>query len=282
MCIIQRSDWKRRTRTAFTLIELLVVIAIIAILAAILFPVFARARENARRSSCLSNMKQIGLGLMQYTQDNDEHYPPPSVCDGSTTPCGSIGKDTDTSKPSGIFSVNIQGSDTDHYRTWMDAIFPYVKSTQIFVCPSSQFGATVPNYGYSDAFGSYRSDPSHWGGGGAYFVPISMAVVTRPSEVLIIAEYSSTSSLRMGPQDMRARAAQVVGSGADPTNTMVKPHLDGGNAVYADGHAKWRSSATIVANIGSDTVTASCNISSPGTLPNNSQYCSRVWNPYLN
>ncbi|RYG63911.1 DUF1559 domain-containing protein, partial [bacterium] len=62
---------------AFTLIELLVVIAIIAILAAILFPVFGRARENARRSSCLSNMKQIGLGMMQYTQDYDEKFPAP-------------------------------------------------------------------------------------------------------------------------------------------------------------------------------------------------------------
>ena len=63
-------------KRAFTLIELLVVIAIIAILAAILFPVFARARENARRASCLSNLKQIGLGVMQYNQDYDGHYPP--------------------------------------------------------------------------------------------------------------------------------------------------------------------------------------------------------------
>ncbi len=66
---------KNSKRFAFTLIELLVVIAIIAILAAILFPVFARARENARRSSCQSNLKQIGLGVMQYIQDYDEKYP---------------------------------------------------------------------------------------------------------------------------------------------------------------------------------------------------------------
>jgi prepilin-type processing-associated H-X9-DG protein len=220
----------------------------------------------------MSNMKQIGLGLMQYTQDNDERYPPPSVCDGSTTPCGSIGLDTDPSKPSGTFAVNIQSTDTNYYRTWMDAIFPYVKSTQIFVCPSSQVGKNVTNYGYSDAFGSYRSDPSHWGGGGAYFVPISMAVVTRPSEVLIVAEYNSTSSIRMDPRDHRAQAAS-------PSSVMVTPHLDGGNAVYADGHAKWRSRGTIVANIGTDT--ASCNLSSPGTPPTNSQYCSRAWNPYM-
>jgi len=268
----------QKTNAAFTLIELLVVIAIIAILAAILFPVFARARENARRTSCLSNMKQIGLGLMQYTQDNDERYPPPSQCDGGTPACAGDALDTDPSKPSGVFVVNTAAG-TDHYRTWMDSIFPYVKSTQIFVCPSSQFAKNSTNYGYSMAFGSYRSYPSYFGGGGAYFVPISMAVVTRPSEVLVIAEYSSTSSHLMGPQDMRARAAQLVGSGADPTNTMVTPHLEGGNAVYADGHAKWRSRGTIVANIG--TSTSSCNLSSPGTPPSNSQYCSRAWNPYM-
>ena len=65
----------QKHRRGFTLIELLVVIAIISLLAAILFPVFSRARENARRSSCLSNLKQIGLGMMQYTQDYDERYP---------------------------------------------------------------------------------------------------------------------------------------------------------------------------------------------------------------
>jgi len=65
----------RNNKSAFTLIELLVVIAIISILAAILFPVFGRARENARRASCMSNLKQIGLAIMQYTQDYDEKYP---------------------------------------------------------------------------------------------------------------------------------------------------------------------------------------------------------------
>lgn len=94
----------RCSRRAFTLIELLVVIAIISILAAILFPVFGRARENARRSSCQSNLKQIGLGLEQYKQDYDGYTP------GSTF----------------------------YQRSWPSMIFAYVKSEQIFACPSGE------------------------------------------------------------------------------------------------------------------------------------------------
>src|SRR5438093_7190091 len=113
---------QRAKQQGFTLIELLVVIAIIAILAAILFPVFARARENARRSSCLSNLKQIGLGIMQYTQDYDEQFP--KAWRGS----GNGGSDaTDKSK-------------------WMDMIFPYVKSEQIFNCPSMTFTSPYGPY----------------------------------------------------------------------------------------------------------------------------------------
>ena len=92
---------------AFTLIELLVVIAIIAILAAILFPVFARARENARRASCQSNLKQIGLGVLQYTQDYDEKMVPAQV--------------------------TVNGNNI----TWRGMIYPYVKSVQLFKCPSN-------------------------------------------------------------------------------------------------------------------------------------------------
>jgi len=95
-----------RARKAFTLIELLVVIAIIALLAAILFPVFARARENGRRASCQSNMKQLGLGFIQYTQDYDERYP-----------CG-------------LESVHGIGGG------WGGQIFPYIKSEAIYKCPS--------------------------------------------------------------------------------------------------------------------------------------------------
>lgn len=99
----------------FTLIELLVVIAIIAILAAILFPVFGRARENARRSSCQSNLKQIGLGILQYTQDFDEKYPGCFI--------------NEPGLPAG-------GNTCDNRVSYAQMIYPYVKSSQIFVCPS--------------------------------------------------------------------------------------------------------------------------------------------------
>src|SRR5688572_5225460 len=115
--VATRSRARRLTRSVagFTLIELLVVIAIIAILAAILFPVFGRARENARRSSCQSNLKQIGLGLYQYLQDNDEIFP--IYYSGTTNGASNPNPATATYK-------------------WMDSIYPYVKSEQLFTCPS--------------------------------------------------------------------------------------------------------------------------------------------------
>jgi prepilin-type N-terminal cleavage/methylation domain-containing protein/prepilin-type processing-associated H-X9-DG protein len=102
-----------RNSKGFTLIELLVVIAIIAILAAILFPVFARARENARRASCQSNLKQIGLGIIQYAQDFDGYMPPSQL-----------------------------GADPALY-SWPTLMFPYIKSAQVFVCPSGEVSPTA-------------------------------------------------------------------------------------------------------------------------------------------
>lgn len=111
------------TRRAFTLVELLVVIAIIGILAAILFPVFARARENARRASCQSNLRQIGLGLLQYSQDYDEFLIADWHGNNSTTGPG-------PTQPPSAAPPNVS------YK-WQDAAFPYVKSEQVFNCPSA-------------------------------------------------------------------------------------------------------------------------------------------------
>lgn len=126
---------EKKNHQAFTLIELLVVIAIISILAAILFPVFARARENARRTSCLSNLKQVALGVRMYGQDYDERMP---------------AERRDAMSDADISQSNPYG--------WADALQPYLKSTQIFQCPSETnsdgsdlaYGTFIKGGGYSD------------------------------------------------------------------------------------------------------------------------------------
>ena len=143
----------RRGLSGFTLIELLVVIAIIAILAAILFPVFAKAREKARQASCMSNLKQIGLAMMQYQQDSDEYFP--------------IARHWGNSA-SGVQEWN-----------WGQQIYPYVKSVQMFKCPSdpgnttlgdsSTYGAASPalpgSYRYNFELGVIHEDGgTNWGG----------------------------------------------------------------------------------------------------------------------
>ena len=120
-----------KTRRGFTLIELLVVIAIIVLLAAILFPVFARARENARKTNCASNVKQIGLAILQYAQDNDEILPP----------------------------VAYEDDAGDDYQ-WPQLIAPYLKGPQILKCPSDARSKII-SYGLNEAaFVDWEDDSS--------------------------------------------------------------------------------------------------------------------------
>lgn len=196
-----------RERRGFTLIELLVVIAIISILAAILFPVFARARENARRASCQSNLKQIALGIAQYTQDYDEKYPllqDPSV--GSGIP-------------------------------YVTAIDPYMKSNQIFICPSAPQTTlydsgndgvvadgtwqTRTSDGYkASARGNYGINANLTGATG-----ISLATVNQPAITALVFDCSWLDA---------------AGATANGDNVMeAARHLDGSNVSYADGHVKF-------------------------------------------
>ncbi len=190
----------------FTLIELLVVIAIIAILAAILFPVFARARENARRASCMSNEKQMALAVIQYTQDYDEKLLP---------------------------SWNARTSSAD---LWMNIIQPYVKSTQIFFCPSASNlnpsgTLTTSNvaYGWNYNYLTVQStctvyppgDPSYtrYGCGG-----ISIAAIPNVAETVMLTD-SSQNTLHY-----------VIGYSSYQPSPI---HMDGANVAFADGHVKW-------------------------------------------
>ena len=208
-------------RRAFTLIEILVVIAIIGILAAILFPVFARARENARRASCQSNLKQIGLGIMQYSQDYDDKFPMSRVGNPAV------------GKPYG----------------WADAFQPYVKSTQLLQCPSNSdplpdYTIAIPgrqayytDYVYNSALGGISVGTAQSVGSG-----ISLAALENSSLTVALLEGKYNSSLPTGNASARS-ATRGGGSYTDPVLNVnefaANRHLDGSNLLFTDGHVKW-------------------------------------------
>ncbi len=226
-------------RKGFTLIELLVVIAIIAILAAILFPVFARARENARKTNCLSNLKQIGLGCMQYVQDYDEKYPPGLIGSG-TTAQGPVSQNTNF---------------TTYWLT-ADIINAYVKNVKLFYCPSSP--GTVM---YANHYGFNQNLCQNFAAAGA--VSIAMAQLTVPAEIIMCLDAgpymgnegslnSPQGSFWYYPGTCCGRAPQGVGStaltGFSQTDYVNGRHFDGLNIAFADGHAKWVNGRTLYNN----------------------------------
>jgi len=215
---------------AFTLIELLVVIAIIAILASILFPVFALARARARQTSCLSNEKQIGLGLLMYVQDYDETFPPNRLPD-TYNPGGPEGK------------------------TWRAAVQPYIKNTQLFFCPDDVF-----NVGWSEGFvddqfyhtsgdnqGSNRHHVSYAYNGYMFNrgIDTPLAKITAPANTMMVLE-TRMEYPDLGLWNFPWDLSGVFGlKGAGAFNS----HNGRINFAFADGHSKaMKLAATISPN----------------------------------
>jgi prepilin-type N-terminal cleavage/methylation domain-containing protein/prepilin-type processing-associated H-X9-DG protein len=219
----------RSARQGFTLIELLVVIAIIAILAAILFPVFAQAREKARMSACLSNVKQLGLGLQMYAQDYDETLP------------------NHATDAANFLAANAP-------QNWARAMSPYVKNTQIYSCPSAPLEPRLKSS--PPPLNSYQ--------GNAVLLSVqgtALARVPNPADIIFCQEsffnwniiWNRPYQSRVSPPgfqywhlvDCRAQFAgppTIMDGCVEQYNSR---HFDGGNLVFADGHAKFRKLRTI-------------------------------------
>ncbi len=265
---------KSRFRSGFTLIELLVVIAIIAILAAILFPVFAQAREKARQTACLSNLKQIGLAMQTYTIDYDSKWP---RADGCIAPAPSV------TNPGTVGCSGPYGQRINHYK-WQAWLMPYTKNVQVFFCPSRDAEAKKAdswtksgeienayslnvsltgniNYkGSGDPSAGIDFDNQSFLGNGSTFATPS------PSETFIVMEGPGTVAwdIFANSADKNDLAAVVYPYAIReswentiypydktftqrlPADRTIVPHSEGFVFAYCDGHAKWMNAKTFL------------------------------------
>ncbi len=215
----------RKTKiAAFTLIELLVVIAIIAILAAILFPVFAQARESARKTTCLSNLKQLGIGMTMYSSDNDDQAVP--------------------------WNLRVNNKNLyDQFKVslcWDRLIQPYVKNNQVFACPSDSGSTRTVLPGYGLVIRSYTYPGSIGGGWCPWTAPRALPSVTQPSQTVMLIERDNCG---LAPGKGEWEWCSVN----DSEGEMAWRHMLQSNVLYVDGHAKnvrWVQDASKKANNG--------------------------------
>jgi prepilin-type N-terminal cleavage/methylation domain-containing protein/prepilin-type processing-associated H-X9-DG protein len=225
-----------RKRHGFTLIELLVVIAIIAILAAILFPVFAKARSKARQAACNSNVKQLALAFMQYTSDYDGKYP--SVYD-------------DNDKGNGGYPYDRV--------IWADKIFPYVKNREVFACPGgpnevdlTPLAGCWPNNLQGTRYQMNMCHDWAWPEDTVTpYYPIKDSFIRYPASINLIIEGSNCwwnhwlthngwNAVTMTSDGLAL--VGVLGEVAYPR------HNEGMNIAYCDGHVKWMKTQQMVSN----------------------------------
>jgi prepilin-type N-terminal cleavage/methylation domain-containing protein/prepilin-type processing-associated H-X9-DG protein len=232
---------KSRTfqRRGFTLIELLVVIAIIAILAAILFPVFARAREQARKASCQSNLKQIGLAIAMYVQDYDETYPMAYMGYAAPNP-------------------DWFGNNNSYSQYWYMIFQPYVKNKQLFVCPTAGQIQGSGGYGWNICGTKYTGSSDGKGNGFGYNAAsvqtetptgdfVKLSEVQESSNTVIVADPPSNGYSNNGnyfyPSSSAGRNYLPVLHGGQvgpfTGGGTVSSYEGGGNYLFADGHVKY-------------------------------------------
>ena len=228
-------------KKGFTLIELLVVIAIIAILAAILFPVFAQAREKARQSSCLSNLKNIGTAIMLYTDDNHETYPIARVDGGDGVPANLI--------------------PAYGYGYWPNIIYPYTKDWKIYYCPSywTTYNKDSENPALDAISGGYMANSGVLGdfSTGVASQAKKLSRIKSPSNVVVVQDGWWYIGTGPGLTNCRSDWGYLPGAGAAGAtpnanvtgDTLVDfnsgRHNEGCNLCYADGHAGYEKSADL-------------------------------------
>jgi len=248
-------------RRGFTLIELLVVIAIIAILAAILFPVFAQAREKARQASCASNLKQIGTALMMYVQDYDESYPnaviEPRPDGGGTADAAFCAK---VANPGARERCSINELYGTGWTGWVaNVLLPYEKNSGIYRCPSRSStwgannwrevdGAMSYSYNYRSLGGAWGNAPGTSTGGQT---TVTLATLPEPSTLISMTDSANSwwdcgyvSGCGIWARDLcwySQKTGRTIQSGmtcVPGDATLTSPHNDKMEVLFADGHVK--------------------------------------------
>ncbi|MCC6485216.1 MAG: prepilin-type N-terminal cleavage/methylation domain-containing protein [Armatimonadetes bacterium] len=214
-----RQSQKEPAESGFTLVELLVVIAIIAVLAAILFPAFARARENARSASCLSNCRQIGMALSMYSGDNDQRYP---------------------------FAHMMMAGAMHSDRTWLDDVARYGSAGLLHRCPSdgsALWDAADPMSRRRTTYGinGYLTPnhPPYWGMKSSAIQDPTHCIVAAELTLNIARDHFMPMFWGMPPKvpNMMIQASQWDSGRAEPKTVAIRMHKTGANYVFADGHA---------------------------------------------